>query len=98
MRKKLLNTIITILFCLVIFLVPVLFFLQPKETFSEREKRYLAEKPTLSARSLADGEFMEKLGVFVADHFPGREFFVGVNAYYDLYAGRLKEVPESGKL
>ena len=88
MRKKLLNTIITILFCLVIFLVPVLFFLQPKETFSEREKRYLAEKPTLSARSLADGEFMEKLGVFVADHFPGREFFVGVNAYYDLYAGR----------
>ncbi|MBO5497141.1 MAG: DUF4358 domain-containing protein [Oscillospiraceae bacterium] len=88
MRKKLRNIIITVLFCLAIFLVPALFLLTPKEDFSEREKRYLAEMPAVSAESVADGTFTEKLGVFVADHFPGRELFVGINAYYDLFAGR----------
>ena len=88
MRKKLRNNIITVLFCLAIFIVPALFLLLPKEDFSEREKRYLAEMPTLSVQSLTDGDYTKKLSTFVADHFPGREFFVGVNAYYDLYAGR----------
>ena len=88
MSKKLRNRIITVVFCAAIFLLPVLFLLLPKENFSEREKRYLAEMPTLSAESLASGEFTEKLGVFVADHFPGRAFFVGVNAYFDQLAGR----------
>lgn len=88
MRKKLRNNIITVLFCLAIFVVPALFLLLPKETFSEREKRFLAEVPTLSVQSLTDGDYTKKLGVYVADHFPGRELFVGVNAYFDLYAGR----------
>ncbi len=88
MRKKLRNNIITVLFCLAIFIVPALFLLLPKEAFSEREKRYLAEMPALSVQSLTDGDYTKKLGVFVADHFPGRELFVGINAYYDLYAGR----------
>ncbi len=88
MRKKLRNFIITVLFCLAIFAAPVLFFLQPEKNFSEREKRYLAEKPELSMQSLVSGEFTEKLGSYVADHFPGRELFVGINAYFDLYSGR----------
>ena len=88
MRKKLRNNIITVLICLAIFIVPALFLLLPKEAFSEREKRYLAEMPALSVQSLTDGDYTKKLGVFVADHFPGRELFVGINAYYDLYAGR----------
>lgn len=88
MRKKLRNNIITVLFCLAIFIVPALFLLLPKEAFSEREKRYLAEMPALSVQSLTNGDYTKKLGVFVADHFPGRELFVGINAYYDLYAGR----------
>ena len=88
MKKKLRDIITVILFCLAIFIVPALFFARPKEAFSEREKRYLAEMPTLSAEALASGEFTEELGVYVADHFPGREFFVGINAYSDLLAGR----------
>ena len=88
MRKKVRNIIITVLFCLAVFAVPALFLLQPKEEFSEREKRYLAQMPTLSAQSLASGEFTEELDGYVADHFPGRELFVGINAYFDLFAGR----------
>ena len=86
--KKFSLFLITALFCLAIFAAPLLFFLLPGRDFSEREKRYLAEKPSLSLSSLADGSFTEKLGTYVADHFPGRELFVGINAYYDLYSGR----------
>ena len=88
MRKKLRNFIITFLFCLAIFSAPVLFFMQPKENYSELEKRYLSEFPELTQSSLISGEYTEKLGTYVADHFPGRELFVGINAYYDLYSGR----------
>ena len=101
MKKKVRDIVITCLFCLVIFAFPVLFFLQPRTDFSEREKRYLADAPVLSRESLLSGEFTEKLGVYVADHFPGREFFVGVNAYYDLLSGRQATkdyFPEDGRL
>ena len=88
MKKRLRNFILTLLFCLAVFAAPALFFLQPKENFSEREKRYLAEEPVLSEESLVSGEFTQKLSDYVADHFPGRELFVGINAYVDLYSGR----------
>ncbi len=88
MSKKLRNIIIAALFCLAIFAVPLLFFLQPKKSFSDREKRYLEQMPALSADSLSSGAFTQGLSRYVADHFPGREFFVGLNAYFDLAAGR----------
>ena len=88
MNRKPLNKCITALFCAAIFAAPVLFFLLPKQRLSEREKRVLAEKPALSAASVADGSFTEELGRYVADHFPGRELFTGINAYYDLLSGR----------
>ena len=88
MNRKPLNKCITALFCAAIFAAPVLFLLLPKQRLSEREKRVLAEKPALSAASVADGSFTEELGRYVADHFPGRELFTGINAYYDLFSGR----------
>ena len=88
MRKKLRYFIITFLFCLAIFAVPVLFFMQPEKDYSELEKRYLAEAPAFNKKGLVNGEFTEKLGSYVADHFPGRELFVGINSYYDLFSGR----------
>ena len=88
MINKIRNFILALLFCLAVFAAPALFFLQPREDFSPREKRYLAPLPELSAQSVVSGEFMQELGTYVADHFPGRELFVGLNAYYDLYSGR----------
>ena len=88
MNRRLLDKIITALFCAAIFAAPVLFLLLPKQHISEREKRVLSDRPELSVSAVADGSFMEKLGDYVADHFPGREFFTGVNAYYDLLSGR----------
>ena len=88
MKKKLHNRIIILLFCLAISAVPVLFLLMPKKDFSELEKRYLEPAPELTRESLLSGTFTGQLGRFVADHFPGRELFVGINAYFDLLAGR----------
>lgn len=88
MKKKILNFLFMLLFLLMLFSVPVLFFLQPKQTFSEMEKRYLASPPALSLGSVVSGSFMDELSDYISDHFPFRNVFVGVNAYYDLFSGR----------
>lgn len=88
MKKKILNFLLMLLFLLMIFSIPVLFFLQPKQKFSEMEKRYLASPPTLSLQSVVSGSFMDELSDYISDHFPLRNVFVGINAYYDLFSGR----------
>ncbi len=86
--KKAVNFVTAVLFCGLIFLVPLLFILQPKADLSEKEKRYLEKWPAFSLRSAAEGQYTEKLDSYVSDHFPGRDFFVGLNAYYDYWSGR----------
>ncbi len=88
MEKASLNKWLAVLFCAAIFTVPALFFLLPRQDFSEREKRFLDQAPPLSAQNLADGSYMAALDGYVSDHFPGRTFFVGLNAYYELLSGR----------
>ena len=80
--------ITVIAFCLFIGIMSALYFLLPKAEFSETEKRYLAASPKLSAQSLASGDFGREVDTYMADHIPGRDFFVGLNAYVDLYTGR----------
>ena len=79
-----------ILFLFVTFLagMALLYLCLPKDDFSSREKRYLAEKPFLSWESLSEGDFSEDVETYMADHIPGRNFFVGLNAYFDLLTGR----------
>ena len=81
--------IITIaLFCGFLAAMLLAYLLLPKSSFSDREKRYLAEAPELSWESLLSGEFGADVETYMADHIPGRSFFVGLNAAYDLISGR----------
>ena len=57
------------------------FWLLPRETLSEKEKRVLAAAPQPTAASLADGSLFADIDRYLADHFPGRETLVGLNAY-----------------
>jgi len=66
----------------------VLFFLLPRRNYSEREKRYLTEFPSLSAAAVADGSARTDFEDWYADHFPLRDAFVGLNAYARLAEGR----------
>ncbi len=67
-------------------LIPVLmaallaaFIVMPVRDFSERENRYLAPAPALNLRTVTDGSFMEDIEEYVSDHFPFRDFWIGVN-------------------
>lgn len=76
------------LFCAFLALMPLLFWLLPKTDYAAREKRYLAAAPALSAENLLSGRFAEEAEAYVADHLPGRDFLVGLNAACELASGR----------
>lgn len=85
MRKAKLHEIITcVLFCGFIGIMGILYLALPKESFSQLEKRELASSPILTMDTLVSGQFGADLESYMADHMPGRDFFVGLGAYYDL--------------
>lgn len=77
-----------IFFCAFLCAVFLCYLLLPKEHYSQLEKRYLSEAPSLSWESLTSGDWGEDVEAYLADHMPGRNFFVGLNAYFDLCTGR----------
>ena len=83
------NEILTvILFCGFIGLMMAAYLLLPKQAYSEKEKRFLTEAPALVWEDIASGQWGEDAESYMADHIPGRDFFVGLNAYFDLLTGR----------
>ena len=88
MKKTTYEKGISLLFCGALGLVLLLFLLLPGRSFSENEKRYLAEAPVLSAESLFSGRFGREAESYAADHLPGRDFLVGLAAQYDRLSGR----------
>ena len=71
-----------------LFLISAATVFLPKRDYSVNEKRYLAEFPKFSAHSVSDGEFQDGLENYLCDHIVGRDFFVGLNAYFSLAMGR----------
>lgn len=89
MRKAKLHEIVTcVLFCGFIGVMGLLYLALPKMDFSELEKRQLEGAPVLNWETLTSGEFGADLETYMADHMPGRNFFVGLGAYYDLFTGQ----------
>lgn len=88
MKTKRSDILTCLLFCGFLAAMLVLYLALPGQSFSEKEKRVLAESPALTWDSLASGEYGDKVETYLADHIPGRDFLVGLNAYYDLFSGR----------
>ena len=88
MKRDLWNILTVVLFALALLFVPLAFLLLPYRTFSDAERRYLAEPPKLSDEKLSDWSFDDKTETFLADHLPMRDAIVSVNAYLTLYTGR----------
>jgi len=80
--------LICLLFCGFLAGMSLLYLCLPKAEFSQQEKRYLAKTPELTWERLAGGDFSADVDTYMADHIPGRDFFVGLNAYYELLTGR----------
>lgn len=77
-----------VVFLIFLGVMAVLLFALPDKDYSENEKRYLAGPPELTAEKILSGETQEELEKYTADQIPGRDFYVGVNAYWNLATGR----------
>lgn len=76
------------IFLLFISVFALLLLFLPKAKYSANEKRYLADPPAFQADHLLDGSYFTELENYISDHFPFRDAFVGINAYYELLLGR----------
>lgn len=79
---------VALLFAGVLIGTQAAFWLLPHRSFSENEKRVLAQPPTVSAESIADGSVFQDVEKYLSDHFPGRDGWVGANAYLEQAEGR----------
>ena len=86
--KKFFDYLPTFIFCGFIACFMVLWIALPKEHYSPQEKRVLEDFPELTFETLFNGNFQKELDTYLSDHMPGRNFFVGLNACYDLASGR----------
>ena len=85
--KKALKHLPTIVLLAFIFVMSILFFSLPKKEYSSSEKRYLSDFPTLTVDTFFSGDFGEEFEKYLSDHTPFRNFWVGLNSYYNLALG-----------
>lgn len=88
MKNRLDQWITVISFCAILGIMAALYVVLPERDFSETEKRYLEDFPVFTWESLASGEFGADIETYMADHIPGRDFLVGLNAYFEKFTGR----------
>lgn len=91
MRAKAKNRILPCVFILFIFSFVILLAAMPKKDFSESEKRVLAKFPKLTLESVKNGEFTDGFEKYLSDHFPFRDAFIGIDAYFGLALGKTGE-------
>ena len=77
----------TILFFLVIFGVPVAYFILPKQGISVDEKRKLAVIPQFDYKSYISGKWADSVDAFVDDHFPMRDQVINLATIFQTYKG-----------
>lgn len=87
---KIKRTVVCLL-CIGILSLSICLLVSPRKDFSENENRYLAKFPSFSTKKLLDGDYTDSLGDWLADHFPQRDFFVGLKSSVEIASGR-KEI------
>ncbi len=85
--KKLYKNLPAAVFVLFIVAMMALFIALPKKEYSSSEKRYLQQAPAFSFKSLMSGEFGKDFEKFLSDQTAGRNFWVGLSAYYNYAIG-----------
>lgn len=74
-----------------VLLLSITFLLSPKQEFSENENRYLAKCPAFVWDDVKSGQYMDDLSTWLSDHFPFRNFFMGMKADTEIALGK-KEI------
>ncbi|MDO5388978.1 MAG: DHHW family protein [Clostridia bacterium] len=76
----------------VIIIFTVLFFVLPKDEFSENENRSLAGLPQLDWEEMLSGEDLSDISDYITDHFPFRETFVRGKTAFEIEVLKMKYV------
>ena len=87
-KKELYHFLPSLVFLVVLGIMALILLFGPDKDYSANEKRYLAGRPEATLSNILKGKTQEELEEFTADQIPGRDFFVGVNAYWNLATGR----------
>ena len=85
--KKLSAWVTAALFCLFIFGFGILHVLTPDKGFSPVENRSLAQRPDFTWQSLVDGKYIPALEKYMADQFPFRDSWMGLESRYSWLMG-----------
>ena len=85
MRDDTKNKLLLLLFGGFLLAMCALFLFGPKETFSPREKRFLAGAPDAELGEILSGRFGRQAEDWAADHLPGRDFFLNLGAEADYW-------------
>lgn len=89
MKNK--NIILTVVFALLIGGLSLVCWFKPYTTYSESERRPLAEKPELTSESIVSGEFMTEFEKYTVDQFPARDKFRRIKALFSTYIYNKKD-------
>ncbi len=79
MNKKF-NILLSALFLLFIFGFGIIFLILPDKDFSDNENRTLQQRPSLTAKSFFNGEYMTDIEDYVTDQFPFRDGWMMSNS------------------
>ena len=90
-KNKLFRHIITGVFCGFLCLVLASTVIIKDSEFSESENRMLAQKPSLTLNTLADGSFMKDFESYLTDQFPLRDFAITLKTFSDRMLGIKRE-------
>lgn len=85
---RILDRVLAALFVGALFCTAALHILTPDREISETENRTLAGWPTFSWSALESGEYTEDVATYMADQFPGRDFFITLKAGCEALLGK----------
>jgi hypothetical protein len=88
MNRVISNKLIIITILLLVILTITLLIFLPKKEMSENENRYLASLPKLTSEYFFSGDYMRDIEIYINDHFPYRDFIVGVKSQAEKIIGK----------
>ncbi len=87
-RENTIRALASVLLTASVLILSITFLLLKKQEFSENENRYLEPLPALTWESVKGGQYMENINSYLCDHFPFRDFFIGLKTRIEITLGR----------
>ncbi len=75
-----------LIYPIIIILFSALFFVLPKEDFSQNENRYLEKLPVLTLNEVKSGRYAKALGEYLCGRFPAKTSLTGFKNCFEKYA------------